>query len=205
MAGARRRRLDQPREVVLRAARDAIAEHGLAELTMAGLGRRVGTSGGHILYYFGSKDRLLVETLRWSEQQLAEVRAGLLREAAPVTRRLAAYVDLYLPTGRADPRWILWLEVWGRSLADPEVLAAAAEIERPWALDLAALLREGARDGTCREVDTDAFTVSFHALLDGLAVRVVTGVPGASRAGAAREALAYATDRLANRPAAHGN
>ncbi|MEV8022452.1 TetR family transcriptional regulator C-terminal domain-containing protein [Streptomyces sp. NPDC086554] len=36
------------------------------------------TSVGHILYYFGSKDRLLLEALRWSEAALAEERRALL-------------------------------------------------------------------------------------------------------------------------------
>lgn len=46
----------------------AIAEDGLAALTMSALAKRLGTSGGHILYYFGSKDRLLLEVLGWSER-----------------------------------------------------------------------------------------------------------------------------------------
>jgi AcrR family transcriptional regulator len=188
MAGTRRKRLEQPREVVLQAAMDAIAEHGLARLTMAGLGKRVGISGGHVAYYFGSKEQLLVETLRWSEQRLGERRRALLDASdasdASVAERLAGYIDLYLPDRRADSRWTLWLEVWTRSLGDPEVLAASAEIEGPWIADLRALIAP--------HPDPDAYVLRLHALLDGLATRIVTGAPGAARAEMVRQATEFA-------------
>ncbi|MGB8944903.1 MAG: helix-turn-helix domain-containing protein, partial [Streptomyces sp.] len=46
---------------------EMIAERGLEKLTMAALGREVGMSSGHLLYYFRTKDELLLRTLEWSE------------------------------------------------------------------------------------------------------------------------------------------
>lgn len=185
MTGTRRRRLEQPREVVLQAAMDAIAEDGLARLTMAGLGRRIGISGGHVAYYFGSKEQLLVEALRWSERLLGERRRALVAHSdRSVVSRLAAYVDLYLPQGRGDPRWTLWLEVWTRSLGDRQVLAASVDIEGPWAADL--------RELVAGHADSDGFVLRLHALLDGFATRIVTGAPGPSRAELARHAVEFA-------------
>ncbi|NUU25702.1 MAG: TetR family transcriptional regulator [Streptomycetaceae bacterium] len=195
MPPSRRRRLEQPREVVLQATLDAIAEDGLDAATMAALGRRLGISGGHILYYFGSKDRLLVETLRWSEDRLGERRRELLARAEPAFDRLGAYVDLYLPDGRADPRWTIWLAVYGRSLGDAEVLQAGHEIERVWAADLGVLLGEGADAGEWAALDArgrEDFTVRLHGMLDGFALQIVTGAPGVRRAERVAHALAYA-------------
>ena len=60
MTGTRHnRRLDRPREQVLTAALDMVAESGLEKLTMAALAARLGTSGGHLLYYFKTRDGLL--------------------------------------------------------------------------------------------------------------------------------------------------
>lgn len=181
----RRRRLEQPREVVLQAALDAIAESGLDAMTMAALGHRLGISGGHILYYFGSKDRLLVETLRWSEDLLGARRAALLAEDVPAAERLASYIDLYLPTGRADPRWTIWVAVYGRSLGDPDVLAAGTEIEQVWAAELRGLLAAGAAAGEWDALDApsaDAFVARLHAMLDGFALQIVMGTAGVERA-----------------------
>lgn len=180
MPPSRRKRLEQPREVVLQAALDAIAESGLDAMTMAALGKRLGISGGHILYYFGSKDRLLVETLRWSEERLGERRRALLSAPLPAFERLAGYVDLYLPERRADPRWTIWVAVYARSLGDPDVLAAGHEIERAWATELDALLAEGGDTGEWAPLTAEArqaFTTRLHGLMDGFALQIVIGAP----------------------------
>ena len=181
MAETPGRRPAPPREEVFAVAMAAIAEHGLAELTMAGLGRRLGMSGGHLLYYFGSKDRLLLETLRWSEDELGERRRAALGAPSSAADRLDSFVALYLPVGAADPRWTLWVEVWGRSLAVASMRAGQAAIEEAWRADLVALLREGIAGGEFRAVDPDRFAVRLSALLDGFGTPLVTGLPGASR------------------------
>ena len=181
MGDGRGRRPAPPREEVFAAAMAAIARHGLAALTMAGLGRQLGMSGGHLLYYFGSKDRLLLETLHWSEAELGERRRAALAAPLPAVRRLDDYVRLYLPDGAGDPRWALWVEVWGRSLAATSMRAGQMGIETSWRADLSALLRDGMADGEFRPVDPDRFPVRFGALLDGFATPIVTGLPGADR------------------------
>ncbi len=113
-----------PREDVLAAAMATIAARGLDGLTMAGLGREVGMSSGHLLYYFRTKDELLLRTLEWSEDRLGAERRALLAEPRTARERLDAYIALYLPAGHRDPHWTLWLEVWGRSQnADDEARA----------------------------------------------------------------------------------
>ncbi len=112
MAGAERARKNAPpREDVLAAAMEMIAERGLEKLTMAALGREVGMSSGHLLYYFHSKDELLLRTLEWSEGRLGVARGRLLTRPGTARERLDAYVDLYVPEGHRDPHWTLWLEV----------------------------------------------------------------------------------------------
>ncbi|MDH6579218.1 TetR/AcrR family transcriptional regulator [Kitasatospora sp. MAP5-34] len=193
MAEPRARRAARPREEVFAVARAAIAEHGLAKLTMAGLGKQLQMSAGHLLYYFGSKDQLLLETLRWSEEQLGERRRSALdRDGAGVWERLAAYTELYLPEGPGDPRWILWLEVWGRSPASAEIRQGQLEIEAPWQADLVALIEEGVAAGTFSAVAPDDRAVQLRALLDGFAVPVAIGLPGAGRRAAAAQVASVA-------------
>ncbi|MFF7456726.1 TetR/AcrR family transcriptional regulator [Kitasatospora sp. NPDC008115] len=179
MADARPRRPARPREEVFAAARAAIAEHGLAKLTMAGLGKQLQMSAGHLLYYFGSKDQLLLETLRWSEEQLGNRRRAMLADHGhDVHRRLAEYTTLYLPEGPGDPRWILWVEVWGRSPASEELRRGQLEIEAPWQADLVALIEEGTATARFAPCDATERAVQIRALLDGLAVPLALGLPG---------------------------
>jgi AcrR family transcriptional regulator len=180
MAGARKNA--PPREDVLAAAMGMIAESGLEQLTMAALGRAVGMSSGHLLYYFGSKDELLLRTLEWSEGRLGAERARLLARPGPARERLDAYVDLYVPDGHRDPHWTLWLEVWNRSQnADDDARDRQAAIEGAWHRDLVALLAEGVSRGEFRGVDPDRFAARLRALLDGFSIHVAVGLRGADR------------------------
>ncbi|WP_369233068.1 TetR/AcrR family transcriptional regulator [Streptomyces sp. R21] len=180
MAGARRNA--PPREDVLAAAMDMIAERGLEKLTMAALGREVGMSSGHLLYYFRSKDELLLQTLEWSEGRLGAERGRLLTRAAPARERLDAYVDLYVPDGHRDPHWTLWLEVWNRSQnADEDARERQVAIEGAWHRDLVALIAEGISHGEFRALDADRFASRLRALLDGFSIHVAIGLRGTDR------------------------
>jgi AcrR family transcriptional regulator len=182
MAGARKNA--PPREDVLAAAMRMIAERGLEQLTMAALGREVGMSSGHLLYYFHSKDELLLQALEWSEGRLGAERGRLLtRTGATARERVDAYVDLYVPEGHRDPHWTLWLEVWNRSQnADDEARDRQAAIEGVWHRDLVALIAEGVSRGEFRVVDPDRFAARLRALLDGFSIHVAIGLRGTDRA-----------------------
>lgn len=184
MAGdsAPRRKNAPPREDVLAAAMDMIAERGLEKLTMAALGREVGMSSGHLLYYFHSKDELLLQTLEWSEGRLGAERGRLLAARGTARERLDAYVDLYVPDGHRDPHWTLWLEVWNRSQnADDAARERQVAMEGAWHRDLVALLAEGVSRGEFRPVDPDRCAARLRALLDGFSIHVAIGLRGTDR------------------------
>ncbi|MFH9368345.1 TetR/AcrR family transcriptional regulator [Streptomyces anulatus] len=188
-----------PREDVLAAAMATIAERGLDGLTMAGLGREVGMSSGHLLYYFRTKDELLLQTLEWSERRLGAERGALLARPGTARGRLDAYIDLYLPAGHRDPHWTLWLEVWGRSQNDDDDDARArqAAIEGVWHRDLVALLAEGVSRGEFRPVDADRFAARLRALLDGFSIHVTVGIPGTGREQVLGQAAEFLDETLA--------
>lgn len=181
MAGARRNA--PPREEVLAAAMEMIAGRGLEKLTMAALGREVGMSSGHLLYYFRSKDELLLQTLEWSEGRLGAERGRLLTRPGTARERVDAYVDLYVPDGHRDPHWTLWLEVFSRarSAAD-DARDRQAAIEGAWHRDLVALLTDGVARGEFPAIDPDPFATRLRALLDGFSIQVAAGLRGADRA-----------------------
>ncbi|MCF4140489.1 TetR family transcriptional regulator [Streptomyces sp. Tue 6430] len=176
-----------------------IAERGLEKLTMAALGREVGMSSGHLLYYFRSKDELLLQALEWSEGRLGAERGRLLTSTATARERLDAYVDLYVPAGHRDPHWTLWLEVWNRSqnaAADADARDRQAAIEGAWHRDLVALLAEGVSRGEFRPVDPDRFAARLRALLDGFSIHVAIGLRGTDREQVIGHVTEFVTDAL---------
>jgi AcrR family transcriptional regulator len=95
----------RPRDRVLGAAMDIIVEKGLDQLRLAEIARRTRMSTGHVLYYFGTKDRILIETLLWAEDQITHRRREAIAAAKPGWQQLEAYVDMYLPDDERDPVW----------------------------------------------------------------------------------------------------
>lgn len=170
-----RRTETERRDAVYRAAMALIAERGIGGTRVADIGRRVGMSPGHVLYYFGTKERLLLETLRWSEGELGGLRAAASRLGRAGWPKLRRFVDIYLPEGPSDPRWALWVEVWGR-IRQGDLAGDLAELERRWRDDCAVIVREGAGRGAFRDVDAEDFAVRFVALLDGLSIGLLEGV-----------------------------
>ncbi|SFY26707.1 TetR family transcriptional regulator [Streptomyces atratus] len=196
----RRRNTAPPREELLAAAMATIAERGLDGLTMAGLGREVQMSSGHLLYYFRTKDELLLQTLEWSEGRLGAERRALLSGPATARERLDGYIDLYLPDGHRDPHWTLWLEVWNRSQnADDDARARQAAIEAAWHRDLVDLLERGASAGEFRPVDAERFATRLRALLDGFSVHVAVGLPGTGRSQVIAQVREFIAESLAVR------
>ncbi|WP_254047203.1 TetR/AcrR family transcriptional regulator [Streptomyces aureus] len=176
MAGAARRRDGHvTQERMLEEAMTAIAEDGLSSLTMSALAERLGTSGGHILYYFGSKDLLLLAALRWSEAALAEERRALLSRRITAERKLDRFLVLYLPRGPRDPRWTLWIELWARTPGNSALGEAQEQLDRGWHEDLEALLAAGVARRRFAPLDARARASELLALLDGLSTRVVLG------------------------------
>jgi AcrR family transcriptional regulator len=170
----RHRRLDRPRERVLEVAWELLIERGLADLTLAELGRRVETSAGHLLYYFGSKDGLLLEVLRWSEAELWARWEQSRAEEAPFAERFDLFCRQFLPNGEGDPRWLVWIEVWPRVLRVEELRRPYEELDGVWRTELARLLDDAGAE------DAALLSRRICALLDGLSIGIALGDEGLS-------------------------
>lgn len=191
-----RPRGDERRERIFTAAMEAIAEKGLAELQVVDIAARAGMSSGHVLYYLGSKDDILVETLRWNEHRLGRVRAEDAVDGEPAVGRLVRFLELSAPRGAGDPGWVLWLEVWARFQKDRSVAALIDELDGAWIEDLAAIVRAGVSSGEFRPVDADVVARWLLALSDGMAIRVVVGSSDVDRAGMLRVVVSTAANVL---------
>ena len=85
---------------------ELITEVGLDRVRIAEIARRVDMSSGQVMYYFASKEQILLETLAWQEHQdirrtraaLAKV-TGAWRLARAVHRPLSALGRLQTRAG----------------------------------------------------------------------------------------------------------
>ena len=175
----RREDRQKRREAVLQAALDVIVDRGLANTRMSDIAERVGMSAGNILYYFESKDDLLMELLRRSDELLFRQAVEEFEHLPSHTERLRRLTELAGPSGPSDPGWIVWLEVWSLSPHDERIGQGHADLDRRWVEFLTELVRSGQEAGEfSAEIDPADFAVRYGAMMDGLAIKVVAGIDG---------------------------
>jgi AcrR family transcriptional regulator len=168
------------RDRVLRAALDLIIEAGIDQVRLAEIARRAGMSSGQVMYYFTSKEHILLETLAWQEQQDSVRRTAALAKVTGAWRQLERFIELYLPGTHPDPSWILWLEAWARAPHNKQVSRFLEELLNPWRDDLDALVARGVSEGAFTPPAGD-FTRRFIAVLDGLALQRLQRMQETSR------------------------
>ena len=184
-------RADLRRARVLEATIAAIADVGVDALRMTDISERAGMTPGHILYYFGNKDRILIETLRWSEHDLAESRRSAPARGSP-RRRLRALVDDYLPQGTADARWNLWMQVGIHPPSDQETRELLEQLTDLWRDDLIGVVKSGIDEGIFADPSRGLEEFARRGLwfLDGLSMSLLNGSPRLSREDAVDVGLA---------------
>jgi AcrR family transcriptional regulator len=205
---------DQRREQMLRAALDVIAERGYAESRIADVAERAGTSPALVIYYFKTKDQLLTEAIRFSEDNWYEAGTRRMAEIPTAAGKLEEIVAMScLSEADVEPSssWVLWLDLWAQSVRHPEVAGVRQKFDERWRDLICSLVLAGQEAGEFGPVDPVDFAVLFSALLDGLAVQIALADPvvDANRAfeltmrfAAAQLGFAWAPRSARRRPAA---
>ena len=164
---------DLRRQQIVEAALAEIRTQAVADVQLSAIAERAGMKASHVLYYFGSRDDVLIAAVAHAEQQLATDRAERLRaidDPDGAARRLRRH---YLPDDRHDPVWKLWIEGWLRSPSRTEFAPIGRKAERAgWPTSLDCLAHVTARGGALPE-PAPSFARRFLFLLDGLAVHVL--------------------------------
>jgi AcrR family transcriptional regulator len=167
---------------VLRAALEAFEDLGPDRVRVQDVAERAGMSSGHVMYYFGDRDRILMGTLLLSEESLAGRRDRAVAKAAGTADAIEKVTRLYLPTGPRDVRWALWAQAFARPPADVETRERLRSWTDGWAECIAGQLGGTPKDRVA--------ATRYCLLMDGLALEVLLGAPGRSRGWAVGEALA---------------
>jgi AcrR family transcriptional regulator len=197
--GANEAVADVRREEMLAAAATLIAERGFSETRIADVAARVGASPALVIYYFGTKDTLLTEALRWSERAWYAAADAMLETTASLNERLETLVTWTLLPGAQDDLpgdWGLWFDLWAQAFRHPEVKKDRAELDQQWRDLIMRVVQGGIDAGEIAKVDVEAFAVMWAALLDGLVVQVALEDPLVDGVRAQRVALEVARKEL---------
>jgi AcrR family transcriptional regulator len=169
---------DVRRDQMLVAASHLIAERGFTDTRIADVAERVGASPALVIYYFGTKDSLLTEALRWSEGSFYSAVEEMLRQTPALEDRIENLVTACLPVANEVPDdWGLWFDLWAQAFRHPEVKKDRVALDKQWRDLIGRVVRDGVANGEVDDLDVEAFAVMWSALLDGLVVQVALDDP----------------------------
>jgi AcrR family transcriptional regulator len=120
---------------MLRAAAELICERGFGDTRIADVAKRAGVSSALVIYYFGTRDRLLVDALRHSEESFYEAAEKMLAEVTSLRERLSLLIK-WTCVPQADNEipgaWGLWFDLWAQAFRHDEVKAGRVELDARW-------------------------------------------------------------------------
>jgi AcrR family transcriptional regulator len=166
------------RERILAAAVERIASDGIDDVRIARIAMDAGVSTSLVHYHFETRETLLEQALEYSFELAGDVRIGDKPGDAPDhTSRLAAMIDQCLPyPGQLERDWILWVELWLRTVRHPELRPTAARLYARMHAWFAAAIAAGIEAGEFdRDADPAATADRLLALCDGFGVRTLVG------------------------------
>lgn len=163
---------------ILEAAARVITDRGLADTRISDIADRCGVSPGLILYYFESKDRLLVEALTSANDQFYLRLSREMRRMDSARDQLQRLVELsvpgLLPEYERLDEWALWIEIWVRALRDQKLAQEREVLDRRWRQSIADIIRHGRSTGEFPDgEDADQLGLELGAMIDGLAVQTL--------------------------------
>ena len=166
------------RPQILAAAAEVIAERGLGKTRIADVAERAETSSPAVIYWFGTKSKLLTAALQEDERRFDERMAERLEALDSPSAKLREIFEICAE----DADWTLWLELWTRALHDEPMREAEQQVEGRWRAMLTEVIEEGRRTGEFTTDSPENAALAIGAMIDGLAVQVTIEDPDVDRA-----------------------
>jgi len=171
----------------------SVATRGLSDTTMATVASEAGLSQGIINLHFQSKERLLVETLRFIADEYRESWERALAGAGNFNaNRMVALVevDFRLPVCDRN-KLAVWFAFWGESKSRPTYRQICAERDRAYRNEMIQVCQALIDEGGYRDVDPESVTSGLSAMSAGLWLDLLTSPRAVSRADCRRITMQF--------------
>jgi AcrR family transcriptional regulator len=161
---------------IVEAMRASVATRGFNASTFDQVARAAGVSRGLLHYYFGTKERLLVEAVRREcdlrHEQIDRAMAGA-NSADEVLAALVQAFEEFLGEGPSPA--VMFYEVLTLAQRNEEIAAQLADLGRRMRGHIAEALRDKARAGVLElRADADTAASFVLALADGITIRLMS-------------------------------
>jgi AcrR family transcriptional regulator len=160
---------------IIDAMRASVARRGAAGSTFDHVAREAGVSRGLLHYYFGTKERLVVEVVRRD----TDIRMSMLDAALADAQTAEDFIDALVRSledlVENDPDFLtLWFELFTIARRNEEIGAQVVELTRRTREHVAEVFSAKQKEGVIRLHDEpEAVASILFALADGVALRML--------------------------------
>ena len=166
-----------PKRSIAEAAWTLFGRHGFDAVRIADIAAASGVSAPSIHYYFANKSDLFDAALDYSVKLAFDRQIAWLDEIADPAQRLERLLKLQSPLGRTERgEWSIWLQAWARMALEGSTLTNYPPSYERWSRTVQSTIEDGQRTGCFRAGDPRAMADELTSLLDGLGIKVLTGV-----------------------------
>jgi AcrR family transcriptional regulator len=161
---------------IIEAMRESVAEVGVVGSTFERVAAKACVSRGLLHYYFGTKERLLVEVIRRDTEIRIETLGAALRRAESVDSMIAAFFNTFARTLTDEKGYVYMVsELFVAGRHSPELRRELGELYSRARTEFAKILRQKDRHGIIHlRFDADAVLAYLFAAGDGASVQQLT-------------------------------
>lgn len=190
------RRAGRNRHDILVAANHVMAERGYELTRFADVAQSSGTSISTLQYLFGSREDLLIASLRQRANDfLTSVRAVAETHHDPLDRLRAVVGEMLsvgYPLEEARRDWAVWVEYWRAASRDDELQGESTQTYSEWRSILASAIRKcAAEEDPPLTLDVNAVATGAMSMIDGFGIQIVLDRTRDCRPAALRTVLGY--------------
>ena len=169
---------------IVDAMRKSVGERGAAGSTFEHVAHEAGVSRGLLHYYFGTKERLLVEVVRRDTELRIEMLDEPLAKAKTVDDVLDVLVTNLLDMIENEPEYFLLLfELFSAGRRNPDIQRELGQLFDRTRTHVAEVLKAKEREGVLNlRYDAEAVTAYLLAIGDGFALQALSA-PGQDQSG----------------------
>jgi TetR/AcrR family transcriptional repressor of bet genes len=184
---------EERQQQLIQATIRSVASNGLSDTTMSTVSREAGLSQGIINLHFQSKDRLLVETLRFLSEQyrLAWEKAISKAGDSPADKLAAMVATDFKPPVCDRNKLAVWFAFWGESKSRPTYRKICALSDMAYRAEMVQVCEELAERGGYEDIDAKSVAAGLSAMTSGLWLDLLTNPRSMTRDRAKQICMSY--------------
>jgi TetR/AcrR family transcriptional regulator, fatty acid metabolism regulator protein len=164
-----------PKQIhLIRAAYRVMGEKGVNNLSLQDVADEAGVSKAILPYYFGSKENLILLTMRWVLKRVEDRIREAISGPETAEAKISAALDTIFVGPKANREFYL---------AYLDLLGYSARMDRFWDVGVtfrdiindlyADIIRQGCEEGTFEAADVEEAAATMRAIIDGLFIQWV--------------------------------